>query len=146
MYQFIKPSMNALCVFKRSLMTDFLLAACRLGTCMVLSTWATSTIEDVAQSSPQGLKWFHVYMITDEKDNLSRIRRAEKEGYKTLVLTVDAPYRGQRTKSPLELPPHLSYINVEPYCRALENPENATPEFLSGTNTRITWDVVHQLR
>jgi (S)-2-hydroxy-acid oxidase len=113
---------------------------------MVLSTWATSTIEEVAQSSPKGLKWFHMYMLTNENDNLSRIRRAEKEGYKALVVTVDAPYRGSTTKDPLYMPPHLSYINVESYNCVLNNPDTATEEELTGVNPKNTWDMIQWLR
>ena len=124
----------------------FFKASCRAGTCMVLSTWATSTIEEVAQSSPEGLKWFHMYIITNENDNLSRIHRAEKEGYKALVVTVDAPYRGHTTEHPLEMPPHLSYINVESYSHVLQNIDTATPEEIGGMNPGVTWNVIPWLR
>ena len=114
---------------------------------MVLSTWATTTIEEVAQCSPQGLKWFHVYLITSEKDNLSRIRRAEKEGYKALVLTVDAPYRGHHTNEHrLEMPPHLSYVNSVEYLNILKRIDTATEEEIAGVNPALTWDVLHWLR
>ena len=113
---------------------------------MVLSTWATSTIEEVAESCPEGLRWFQVYLLTNKDDNLSRIRRAEKEDYKALVITVDAPYRGSSTKDPLELPPHLTYINVKLYTEILKNPESATPEEHSGVNPRNTWDIISWLR
>ena len=121
-------------------------ASYRAGTCMVLSTWATSTIEEVAQSSPQGLKWFHMYITTNENDNLSRIRRAEKEGYKALVVTVDAPFRGVLTKNPLKMPAHLSYINVEWHVNVVQKSDNATPEDNAGINPWMNWDVIQWLR
>jgi (S)-2-hydroxy-acid oxidase len=113
---------------------------------MVLSIWASSTIEEVAQSSPEGLRWCHIYMLADNDNNLSLIRRAEKEGYKALVITVDAPYRGPTTKDPLKLPPHLTYINIEAYQRILKNPELATPEEIDGINPKNTWNMISWLR
>ena len=121
-------------------------ASYRAGTCMVLSTWATSTIEEVAQSSQEGLKWFHMYILTNENDNLNRIRRAEKEGYKALVVTVDAPFRGVLTKDPLKMPAHLSYINVDWYVNVVQKSKDASPEEIAGINPGITWGVIGWLR
>ena len=113
---------------------------------MVLSTWATSTIEEVAESCPGGLRWFHVYLLANKDDNLNCICRAEKEGYKALVITVDAPYRPRKTKEAMKLPPHITFANMTSYLEILKNPESATPEERTGTNPRNTWDMVSWLR
>ena len=107
---------------------------------MVLSMWTTSTIEKVAQSSPKGLKWFHVYLIKNKKYVISHVRRAEKEGYRALVLTVDAPYRGFVRSQSFEFPRHLSKPTA-----VIQNSDNSTPEVV-WSNPGMTWNVVQWLR
>ena len=63
--------------------------AARMGTCMVLSTWSQYSIEEVAQASPTSLKWFQLYIFTDRELSRNMVQRAEKAGYKALVVTVD---------------------------------------------------------
>ena len=126
-------------------------ASCRAGTCMVHSTWSTSTIEEVARSAPQGLKWYHMYLLSNEQDNISRIHRAEKEGYKTIVLTVDSPYRGRNyadERNPLVMPPHLDHPNLDPAINEIWQSDTATHEEREATiiNPEITWDVIRWLR
>ena len=126
-------------------------ASCRAGTCMVHSTWSTSTIEEVARSAPQGLKWYHMYLLSTEQNNISRIHRAEKEGYKAIVLTVDSPYRGRKyadERNPQVMPPHLNHPNLDPTILEIWKSDTTTHEERVATtiNPRITWDVIRWLR
>lgn len=89
-------------------------AAAALGTCMVLSSWATSTIEEVNNSAPGALRWFQLYIYKDRNIVRNLVRRAEKEGYKALAVTVDTPTLGQRrrdVRNRFALPSHLSLGN-----------------------------------
>jgi len=83
------------------------------GTIFVLSTIATSSIEEVAKAAPEATKWFQLYIYKDREVTKSLVRRAEKAGFEALVLTVDAPYFGRRLadiKNKFSLPPHLKYV------------------------------------
>ncbi len=116
---------------------------------MVLSTWSTSTIEEVARSAPRGLKWYHLYILPDQQENINRIHRAEKEGYKAIVVTVDAPYRGQKysaERHPVGVPPHLSH-DLDSVMKVYRS-DTKTPEKLHAVkvNSRTTWDVIAWLR
>ena len=62
---------------------------------MTLSSWSTTSIEDVAAACP-GLRWFQLYVYKDQKVTADLIRRAEEAGYKALVITVDTPILGRR--------------------------------------------------
>ena len=117
---------------------------------MVLSTFSTSTIEEVARSAPRGLKWYHMYILPDQQENISRIHRAEKEGYKAIVVTVDAPYRGQKyldKRNHISMPPHLSLVNVDSVMKVLRD-DTMTPDKYHAvfTNSTSTWDVIPWLR
>lgn len=65
---------------------------------MTLSTLSTTSIEEVANKCPELIKWFQLYLFTDRSESLKLIQRAEKAGFKALVLTVDAPRFGLRRR------------------------------------------------
>ena len=70
----------------------------RAGTVMVLSTTASTPMEDVAAAAPDGTRWFQLYVHTDRDLTLSLLHRAEAAGYRALVLTVDTPRLGRRRR------------------------------------------------
>ncbi|KAJ8980292.1 hypothetical protein NQ317_005212 [Molorchus minor] len=91
-------------------------AAQALGVLYTLSTGATCSIEEVAEAAPNGLKWFQIYVYKNRKITEDLIRRAEKAGYKALVVTVDVPVVGIRLadiRNRFSLPPHLGLANFE---------------------------------
>ncbi|PIK36714.1 hypothetical protein BSL78_26464 [Apostichopus japonicus] len=51
-------------------------------------------MEDVISASPNCLHWYQLYIVKDRKLTETMVRRAEKAGYKALVLTVDTPIVG----------------------------------------------------
>ncbi|OJJ66272.1 hypothetical protein ASPBRDRAFT_189074 [Aspergillus brasiliensis CBS 101740] len=55
----------------------------------VLSTAATSTIEEVAQHSGSGPRWYQLYWPTDDEITISLLQRARAANYTALVVTVD---------------------------------------------------------
>ncbi|CAL1607100.1 unnamed protein product [Knipowitschia caucasica] len=95
--------------------------ACRaVGTGMMLSSWATSTIEEVGEAggapggAPGGVLWLQLYIYKDRELSLSLVRRAEQAGYQAVFLTVDTPYLGRRwddVRNRFKLPSHLSMSN-----------------------------------
>ncbi|XP_073409969.1 2-Hydroxyacid oxidase 1 isoform X2 [Dendrobates tinctorius] len=91
--------------------------ACRsAGTGMMLSSWATSSIEEVAEAAPDCLRWMQLYIYKDRNLTKSLVQRAEQHGYKAIFLTVDTPYLGRRlddVRNKFQLPPHLRMKNFE---------------------------------
>ncbi|NWT00874.1 HAOX1 oxidase, partial [Mionectes macconnelli] len=89
--------------------------ACQaMGTGMMLSSWATSSIEEVAAAAPEGLLWLQLYMYKDREVTESLVRRAERAGYRGIFVTVDTPYLGRRVadvRNRFQLPPHLRLKN-----------------------------------
>lgn len=80
---------------------------------MMLSSWATSSIEEVAEAAPAGLRWLQLYMYKDREVRESLVRRAERAGFRGIFVTVDTPYLGRRiadVRNKFQLPPHLRYI------------------------------------
>ena len=73
-----------------------LVAVASLGTVMIVSSYATSSIEEVAMATSNGHLWFQLYIFKDRSHTEKLIRRAEKAGYKAVVVTVDTPYPGKK--------------------------------------------------
>ena len=99
-----------------SLMSIVLFTACsKQGTCVTLSSWSTTSIEEVAAASgAAGLRWFQLYVYKDREITRQLVERAEKSGYKAIVLTVDTPVLGTRiadARNRFNLPAHLSMAN-----------------------------------
>ena len=92
-----------------------------LGTNFILSTNATTTMEDVIEALPPSdgnypSPWFQLYFLGDRNLTAALIRRAEAAGYEALVLTVDTAVLGNRLpmrKNPFKLPPGLRMENVK---------------------------------
>lgn len=77
---------------------------------MMLSSWATSSIEEVAEACPDALRWMQLYFYKDRELTEQLVKRAEKMGYKAIFVTVDTPYLGNRfddVRNRFKLPPQL---------------------------------------
>ncbi|XP_049545473.1 uncharacterized protein LOC125957090 [Anopheles darlingi] len=89
-------------------------AAASRGVAFTLSTISTSSIEEVADATPGSVKWFQLYIYRDRQLTESLVRRAEKAGFRAIVLTVDAPLFGLRRadlRNKFSLPAHLTMAN-----------------------------------
>ncbi|XP_035430846.1 uncharacterized protein LOC118263143 [Spodoptera frugiperda] len=85
-------------------------------TIFTLSTIATSSIEEVAEAAPDGVKWFQLYIYNDREVTRNLVLRAEKAGFKAIALTVDTPLFGIRradVRNKFTLPPHLRLANFD---------------------------------
>ncbi|THU50407.1 hypothetical protein C4D60_Mb06t19890 [Musa balbisiana] len=90
-------------------------AASAANTIMTLSSWATSSVAEVASTGP-GVRFFQLYVYKDRDVVRQLVKRAERAGFKAIVLTVDTPRLGRREadiKNRFTLPPFLTLKNFE---------------------------------
>ena len=81
---------------------------------MTLSSWSTTSIEEVAQCNGCGLRWFQLYIYRDRELTRQLVHRAQASGYKALAVTIDTPRLGLRyadVKNNFSLPAHLALKN-----------------------------------
>ncbi|WP_214368240.1 lactate 2-monooxygenase [Pseudonocardia sp. H11422] len=71
-------------------------AAADLGVPMVLSNAASHTIEEVAEATGDGPRWFQLYWPTEDAVTVSLLSRAREAGYTALVVTLDTWTLGWR--------------------------------------------------
>ncbi|CAO2824680.1 unnamed protein product [Amaranthus hypochondriacus] len=70
-------------------------AAAACNTIMVLSFSSNSTLEEVAASCT-AVRFFQLYVFKNREVSAWLVQRAEKSGYKAIVVTVDTPRLGRR--------------------------------------------------
>ena len=72
--------------------------AAAFGTVMVVSTFANTSLEDVAEAAPDAPRWFQLYVHRDRGLTAELVSRAAAAGYQAIVLTVDLPVLGYRRR------------------------------------------------
>ncbi|XP_041031862.1 hydroxyacid oxidase 1 [Carcharodon carcharias] len=129
--------------------------ACRSqDTGMMLSTWATSSIEQVAEAVPSAIRWLQLYIYKDRELTKSLVRRAEKAGFRGIFLTVDTPYLGKRladVRNKFKLPPHLRMANFETLDLAFSKKDYGDDSGLAvytadAIDSSVKWEDIDWLR
>ena len=134
----------------------WLTAAAKVGSCMMLSSWSTTSIEDVAAVSGSGLRWFQLYVYRDKDLTRDLVLRAERSDYKAIVVTVDTPVVGRRledARNGFNLPPRLSMANFSNTSleSALVSGQELKDSFLHKYTTELidpslTWESIDWIR
>jgi 4-hydroxymandelate oxidase len=84
-------------------------------TTMCVSSFATTSIEDVAKAATSPL-WFQLYVQPDRGFTKALVQRAEAAGCRALLVTCDTPVIGTRnreTRAGFRLPPGLERENLK---------------------------------
>lgn len=88
---------------------------CRdMGIIMGLSSFSTTTLEDVAEHSRPNANVLQLYLFEERSHSEKLIARAKKAGYKAVLLTVDTPMLGRRNleiRNQFKLPSHIKIAN-----------------------------------
>jgi len=126
-------------------------AATNAGTIMILSTLSNSSVEEVALAA-DGNIWFQLYVFKDREVTRNLIRRAEKAGCKALILTVDAPFLGNRerdVRNKFNLPEGIVVKNLEPDYKeklSLKHDSGIAGYFADNLDPSLSWKDVDWLK
>ncbi|CAN7944529.1 unnamed protein product, partial [Ixodes hexagonus] len=128
-------------------------AAQAAGTLLIQGTFSTTSLEDVQQAAPDGLRWFQTYIFRNRSLTRDVVERAEKAGYRALVLTVDMPVAGNqvtRIKNKFIAP---KVVKMSGFRILLSSVSGVTPDdLLPGVpyqgylDPSLTWDDVAWLK
>ncbi|KAK5085312.1 hypothetical protein LTR05_004595 [Lithohypha guttulata] len=102
-------------------------ACAKAGIVMGLSSFSTTTLEDVAEASGHNANVLQLYLFEEKQHSIELIERAKKAGYKAVLLTVDTPYLGRRNleiRNQFKLPAHLKIANFAENPDDMEEIEN----------------------
>lgn len=120
------------------------LAAGVMGGAAVLSSFASTRLEDVAAVAG-GPLWFQLYWQGDGERTLALAERAAAAGYRALVLTVDAPVSGVRNREQragFQLPAGIAALNIAQAPAPTELAPGASPLFDGLLSLAPRWDEV----
>ncbi|MET4079468.1 alpha-hydroxy acid oxidase [Janibacter sp. UYMM211] len=86
-------------------------AAADAGVPYTLSTYATTSIPDLAAAAPGGRNWYQLYLMRDRGVSLEHLEQAREHGYEAVMLTVDTVVTGMKRKDKrngFAIPPELT--------------------------------------
>lgn len=89
-------------------------AAKRHNIPFILSMFATTKLEEIAQQAP-GHAWLQLYLPSDRTVEDDLLARAQRSGYETLVITIDVPAETRREhdiRNGLSVPPRFDIGTV----------------------------------
>ena len=124
-------------------------AAGAAGLLAVYSTLSTRSLEEVAAAAPDSPRWFQLYLQPEAGVARRLVERAERAGYRAVVLTVDMPVLANRDRQ------LRSGLAVDAPAPIGNGPEvHAPPRALTAdggrfslrVDTAATWEVVDRLR
>jgi lactate 2-monooxygenase len=134
-------------------------AVAATGVPLVLSSAASHSLEEVAEATGSGPRWFQLYWVNDREVTLSLVGRAADAGYSALVVTLDTLTLGWRDRDLRK--PYLPFVTGEgcaqffsdPVFRSrLEQPPEedlvtaAVTMLATFPNLGLTWDDLAWLR
>lgn len=61
------------------------------GAIMIVSNWASNSIEDIVASARGAHLWMQTFIMQNRQITTNMIRRAEKLDFKAIVITIDVP-------------------------------------------------------
>jgi isopentenyl diphosphate isomerase/L-lactate dehydrogenase-like FMN-dependent dehydrogenase len=133
--------------------------AAAAGVPFVLSSAASSSIEQVAEAVGDAPRWFQLYWISNREVAASFVRRAEAAGYGAIVVTLDTPILGWRPRDLRRA--YLPFLGGEGcanfftdpvFCAQLDRPPAEDPLTAAATmlatfpNLGLTWADLDWLR
>ena len=119
------------------------------GATMVVSTMATTSVEEIAAAATRPL-WFQLYVQPDRAFTRDLVQRAEAAGCQALVVTVDTPVVGLRNREmriKFALPPGMDRPNLKGLKTSSTShlpPENEI--YSAMLDPKLTWKEIDWLR
>ncbi len=116
------------------------------GATFVVSSFATTAIEEIAQAAAKPL-WFQLYVQPDRVFTRDLVQRAEAAGCRALCITVDTPVAGTRDREKrlhFSLPPGMDMENLKALTAMLPRTGHlSTSEIYSVIlDPTLTWETV----
>ena len=120
-------------------------AAEAAGTAICLSTLASTRPAEVAAAAPGARRWMQLYCFRDRGVTRALLDEARESGYEAILLTVDAPYAGQRERdfrTGFRVPAGLRAPAIE----AAVGHQSLTPaEVFALVDASLDWDDLGEL-
>lgn len=123
-------------------------AAGDAGVLAAFSTLSGRSLEEIANAAPSSPKWFQLYLQPDFSATRALVERAERAGFRAIVLTVDMPVFAQRDalgEHGFEVYDHAVLGNGPSIAPPARAPERVDGGFALGPAAATTWTIVDDL-
>lgn len=120
-----------------------------MDTALGPSIYSTYSLEDVARESPNTIKFMQMQFYTDRQLMVDVLKRAEKAGFRAVLLTVDIPVYGQhRKRASFFLPEHLKFANFLSLKKkkGLRNNRELNKYISDAADSSVDWETFDWLR
>ena len=133
-------------------------AANNSGTPLKLSSWSTTTLEEVAAQAPHSLKAFQIYLSKIPEVNRDLWDRVKRAGFKSLHLTIDTQILGKRendVRNGFQLPYGLKMANYDKYSNThgeeatlkSSGKDSGLAEYVKNhKDMNIGWEVISEIK
>lgn len=120
------------------------------GATLVVSSFATVAIEDVAKAAT-GRLWFQLYVQPDREFTRELVQRAEAAGCQALCITVDTPIAGTRNREERDrftLPPGMNVENLKDLLKKKSTSAHRGDKDIYSAilDPRLTWEGIDWIR
>lgn len=116
---------------------------------MGVSIYSTCSLEDVAWECPNAIKFMQIQIYTDRQLMMDLLRRAEKSGYKAIIVTVDVPvlvFGRHKDRADFTIPRHLKYGNFLVDKGRDKNNDEMSRYVEAEADSSATWEAIDWLR
>nr|XP_039261277.1 hydroxyacid oxidase 1-like isoform X2 [Styela clava] len=126
-------------------------AAESLGVGMAVSLWSNKTMEEIASDVPNCIKWCHVQLSKNRNLTKHFVRRAEQNGFKGFIVTIDEPVFRNRTHryedgSPFTFKTSIVSRNIAQSIKFVEPDKPHFASFQSWMDGSVEWDSIDWLK
>lgn len=124
-------------------------AAQEFGSAFCLSSLATTSIQELRESDPNAQLYFQLYVMKDREITKNLVINAEKNNYKAIFVTVDAPRLGNREpdhRNKFHLPDGLRLKNLESDLEEKNTESALNRYFKDQIDASLTWDDIKWLK
>jgi 4-hydroxymandelate oxidase len=124
-------------------------AADGAGVLAVYSTLSSCSLEEIGAAAAGGLRWFQLYLQPEFEATQRLVSRAEKAGYRAIVLTVDVPVLANRDR---QIRGGVAVYSEEPLGNGPDVRTPARAPVVEGDHFRLppeaaaTWEILDRLR
>jgi 4-hydroxymandelate oxidase len=115
----------------------------------VFSTLSSCSLESIAESAPTGTRWFQLYLQPEFDASARLVERAQRAGFRALVLTVDMPVlanRDRQIRGGIAVDAPAPVGNGPDIQAPSRGPVPDGDRYVLRKETGATWELVDRLR
>ncbi|MGI0154673.1 MAG: alpha-hydroxy acid oxidase [Thermoplasmata archaeon] len=119
------------------------------GIAAMFSALSTCSLEAIAEAAPLGVRWFQLYLQPEFDTSQRLVERADRAGYRAIVLTVDMPLlanRDRQIRAGVAADTPAPTGNGEEVVAPSRAPIPEGDRFVLRRDAGATWEVLDRLR